>query len=103
MTACAQLTSALLNEAAAIVEAEWMRLIRRDEPPAGLISTPALDRVAPRGRLPLSTTTSALSGAPSPTGHPAQRGRRSAPERQVWATQRSPPHSALTMNAARRR
>ena len=84
--------TSLLDEAAAIVEAEWMRL-QQDEAlwECELADLPA-DLPAPLPGPPRvgATTTAPWSGPPMP----GDRGRwptRRWPATPVWATQRSPP------------
>ena len=93
MTTSTQWATSLLDEAAAIVEAEWMRL-QQDE---ALWERELADRLsempAPRpgpARDGVTTTARRWSGKPMPD----DRGRwptRRWPPMQVWATQRSPP------------
>ena len=85
--------TSLLDEAAAIVEAEWMRL-QQDETPWQLdVADPYAEMAAPRpgpARVGVTTTARRWPGQPMPD----DRGRwptRRYPPMPVWATQRSPP------------
>jgi hypothetical protein len=87
-----QTVTALLDEAAAIVEAEWMRL-EQDEDLWGEVADLFAEMPAPRSCPPracVATTQLRRSGQPPPDTArcwPA----RGWPAMQVWATQRSPP------------
>jgi uncharacterized membrane protein len=89
-----QTATALLEEAAAIVEAEWMRL-ERDEDLWAEVADLFAEMPAPRPRPPragVAPTQSRRSGQPLPD----QRRRwalRGGPLLPVWATQRSPPRT----------
>jgi hypothetical protein len=85
--------TSLLDEAAAIVEAEWMRLQQDEALWERELADLAADLPAPRPgppRVGVTTTTRRWPGQPVPDD------RRGWPKRQwppmpVWATQRSPP------------
>ena len=89
-----QTTTAQLEQAAAIVEAEWMRL-ERDEDLWGEVADLFAEMPAPRShpaRVGVATAPSRRSGHPWPD----QRRRwalRRGPLLPVWATQRSPPRT----------
>ena len=92
MAATSGWVEGLLDEAAAIVEAEWMRLrdeaLWEDEVTDLCADLPAPRRAPPSTRV--SATTARLRSCPSmPDGRrwPTWRG----PATPVWATQRSPP------------
>jgi hypothetical protein len=93
VTTSTQWATSLLDEAAAIVEAEWMRL-QQDEALwerelADLLSEMPAPRPGP-ARDGVTTTARRWSGQPMP----GDRGRwptRRWPPMPVWATQRSPP------------
>jgi hypothetical protein len=98
MTADTQLIPAALDEAEAIVEAEWMRLTWdgdqwEREVTEFLAEMPAPRRGPPRGRTTTTTTTAVCR---RPTALPPRRTSAMCPARRspaptVWATQRSPP------------
>jgi hypothetical protein len=85
--------TSLLDEAAAIVEAEWMRLQQDQALWEREVVDLFAEMPAPRPcppRVGVSTTARRRSGQPVPDdgrGWPARRG----PPMPVWATQRSPP------------
>ena len=86
-----QLATSLLDEAAAIVEAEWMRLQQDEALWERELADLAADLPAPRPGPPRVgvTTTRRRSGQPMPDDRrrwPARRW----PATPVWATQRSP-------------
>ena len=92
MAADTQMATALLDEAAAIVEAEWMRL-EQDEDLWGDVTDLFAEMPAPRSRPPrvgVVTTRLRRSGQPLPDTS-RRWPPRGWPARQVWATQRSPP------------
>lgn len=78
-----------LSEAAAIVEAEWMRLSRPSEPARPPCEFPAARRCRRRTRTVVSTESTRAGGATHPGN---RRPRRSVSL--VWARQRSPPVQA---------
>ena len=78
-----------LSEAAAIVEAEWMRLSRPSEP----VRPPGEFPAARRCRRRRSTMVSTESTRAGRTTHPGGR-RPRWPVSLVWARQRSPPMQA---------
>jgi hypothetical protein len=87
-----QTAPAVLDEAAAIVEAEWMRL-EQQEDRWGEVADLFAEMPAPRSRPPragVATTVRRRSGQPLPDT-PRRWPPRRRPARQVWATQRSPP------------
>jgi hypothetical protein len=85
-------TTALLDEATAIVEAEWMRLEQDEdlwrEVAELFAEMPAPWPCPPRGSV--ATTPPRRSGQPLPA-NPLRQRPRGWPPAQVWATQRSPP------------
>jgi hypothetical protein len=91
-----QLASAALDEAAAIVEAEWMRLQRQDAARADDLFAEPVESSAPRRCPPAVAIGVSCVRRPWPipvTGTcpglvPADA------RRQVWATERSPPRRA---------
>lgn len=84
--------AAVLDEAEAIVRAEWMRLQHDDAPPEqarGAVSEMPAARPRPL-RITQTTTTITRSWPSTPrprVGWPPRRG----PQRGIWPTQRSPP------------
>jgi hypothetical protein len=83
---CWSLNEAMI-EAAAIVEAEWVRL----RPSRGPVDDVACDRPAPRPHLPRARTL--VTTKPTPRARPIHAGelRLRWPVRAVWARERSPP------------
>jgi hypothetical protein len=88
-----QWVTSLLDEAAAILEAEWIRLRQHraqwERGVAGLFSELLAPRRSPP-RVGVTTTQGGRSGPPMPEdcgGRPTRR----RPSMPVWATQRSPP------------
>jgi hypothetical protein len=98
MSTDTQPVAALLEEAEAIVEAEWMRLTLDDDIDECALIAPFAETPAPRPRPPrVDTTTTVLDrpGAPPPRHAPRWPARR-RPGPPVRATQRSPPaHTTL--------
>lgn len=93
VTSTAQTTS-LLDEASAILEAEWIRL-QQDE---SLWERELADLHSPRPALPRVGVTTAARPLPGPLW-PADSRRcatRRPPAKPVWATQRSPPSPSKT-------
>ena len=90
------LVTALLDEAEAIVEAEWMRLNQDEElwerEVASLLAEMPAPRVCPP-RVGTTTTVFGRPGASAPT-HPKGRSGRYWPGLRVRATERSPPRAA---------
>jgi hypothetical protein len=81
--------SSALRDAAAIVEAEWLRL----GPSRGPFQDVACERPAPRRRVPLPRTV--VTTMPRPrtrSAHPSEL-RLQWPVSNVWARERSPPRS----------
>jgi hypothetical protein len=92
MATDAQTATALLDEAAAIVEAEWMRL-EQDADLWGEVDDPFAEMPVPRPyppRVGLATSRPRRSGRPLP-GPSRCWASRGCPAMQIWATQRSPP------------
>jgi hypothetical protein len=87
-----QTTTVLLDEAAAIVEAEWMRL-EQDEDLWREVGDVFAEMPAPRSHPPrASVATSQLRRSGPPRPDTLRRWpRRRRPAMRVWATQRSPP------------
>lgn len=87
------LTETVVEEAEAIVRAEWMRL-HHDSPRENLRSAVCSGMAAakPRPVRGATLTATLTRSQPSPqsrrTGWPPRGG----PQRRVWPTQRSPPH-----------
>ena len=92
-----QLEPAVLNEAAAIVEAEWMRLNRDQRPSDGELTGPVAEVPAPQRCPPRGGTVTAVLGRPGPP-RPDDRARRARGpvKHRVWPTQRSPPSISPT-------
>jgi hypothetical protein len=93
-----QWATSLLDEAAAIVEAEWMRL-QQDQAQwerelADLLSELPAPRPGP-ARFGVATTQGRRSGQPMPEDRRRWPARRSPPT-PIWATQRSPPSLPAT-------
>jgi hypothetical protein len=93
MVASTEWDTRLLDEAAAIVEAEWMRLLQnqsaRELEPA---ERPSVRRVAPPRHARAGVTTTELPPAGDPVlRDPGARRPRRRPAMTVWPTQRSPP------------
>ena len=85
----------LLDEAAAIVEAEWIRLQQDEALWERELADLTADHPAPRPGPPAAGVTTARPRRPGQPG-PADRRRwpvRPRPAPPVWATQRSPPSS----------
>jgi hypothetical protein len=87
-----QTATALIDEATAIVEAEWMRLQQEEEDLWCEVADLFAEMPAPRPRPPRTGVTIQLQRPGQPL--PANRRRwppRGWPARKIWATQRSPP------------
>ena len=84
--------TSVLDEAAAIVEAEWIRLQHDSAPWDHEVADPTAKMLAPRPCPPHVGVTTARR---RPSSQPMPDDRRRPPRRwlpeQVWATQRSPP------------
>jgi hypothetical protein len=92
MAADTQTATALLDEATAIVEAEWMRLQQEEEDLWREVADLFAEMPAPRPRPPQTGITTHLQQPGQPL--PANRRRwppHGWPQRKIWATQRSPP------------
>jgi hypothetical protein len=87
-----QTATALLDEATAIVEAEWMRLQQEEEDVWCEVADLFAETPAPQPRLPRTGVTIQRPQPGQPL--PANRRRwppRGWPPRKIWASQRSPP------------
>ncbi|WP_131590569.1 hypothetical protein [Mycolicibacterium setense] len=103
MTAATQLCPAVLDEAAAIVQAEWMRLGHGQEH-AGAAAGTLAELPAPAYSRPSVCVLTAISrpGRTPPNwagGGPEWR----RPAQQVWPTQRSPPAEPVVKHRERQR
>jgi hypothetical protein len=88
----------LLDEAAAIVEAEWIRLQQDEALWERELADLAAEMPAPRPgppRVPGTTTARRWPGPPTPEGRRGWPTRRWPPT-PIWATQRSPPSRRAT-------
>jgi hypothetical protein len=86
-----QTETALLDEAAAIVEAEWIRL-QQEADVWREIADLFAEMPAPRPHLPRGGITPPLQGPGKPLGPSRRRWPPHGwPARKIWATQRSPP------------
>jgi hypothetical protein len=86
------LTEIVLDEAEAIVRAEWMRL--QHDVPCGSARRMACSEM-PAARTRPGTTATAIPRRPSPSlpRRESRQAPRRGAQRRVWPTQRSPPHS----------
>ena len=87
-----QTATVLLDEATAIVEAEWMRLQQEEEDLWCAVADLFAEMPAPRPRPPRTGVTVQLQRPSRPL--PANRRRwppQGWPPRKIWASQRSPP------------
>jgi len=98
MVTATRWVSTVVDEAAAIVEAEWMRLEQDEQLCACEIAGLLAELPAPRPyrlRSGVATVQRRCSGDPQPQ-QPRPGGPRRWPAPHVWATQRSPPgHAGL--------
>ena len=87
-----QTVESVLDMAAAIVEAEWMRL-EHDEDLWGEVADLFAEMPAPRSCRPRAgvATTELRRPGPTPPAGALRWAPRNRPAMQVWATQRSPP------------
>ena len=91
-----QWATSLLDEAAAIVEAEWIRLQQDEALWERELADLAADLPAPRPgppRVGVTITVRRRCGPPTPHEHPRWPAR-PWPATPVWATQRSPPRAS---------